>query len=74
MEETPNFDTGNLQILVIDEADILIEMGFQETLRAILRNIPKNRQTLLFSATLNKKMQELATLCLQKPERISLYT
>ena len=43
IEETPGFDLTNLLVLVIDEADVLLEMGFDETLNAILLNLPKTR-------------------------------
>lgn len=40
MEETPGFDGNNLKVLVIDEADVLLEMGFWEALKAILSYLP----------------------------------
>ena len=43
MEETPCFSADNLKILVIDEADSLLDMGFRETLNAILDYLPKER-------------------------------
>ena len=51
MDETPYFDCGGLKILVLDEADRILDMGFRATLDAILENLPRERQTLLFSAT-----------------------
>lgn len=52
MDETPGFEPSNLQLLVLDEADRILDMGFAATLDAILDNLPhKDRQTLLFSAT-----------------------
>lgn len=52
MDETPGFEVTGLQILVLDEADRILDMGFAATLDAILDNLPrKGRQTLLFSAT-----------------------
>ncbi len=47
-----NMDLGNLRIFVLDEADRMIDMGFIDDIAKIERNIPKNRQTLLFSATM----------------------
>lgn len=52
MDETPGFEPSNLQLLVLDEADRILDMGFAATLDAILDNLPTHgRQTLLFSAT-----------------------
>lgn len=64
MEESPGFSSHNLKMLVLDEADMILEMGFANTLRAILNNIPNERQTMLFSATLSKNIQELGRLSL----------
>ena len=57
MDETPGFDTTNLQILVLDEADRTLDMGFARTMDAILANLPTQRQTLLFSATQTKSIK-----------------
>jgi hypothetical protein len=52
MDETPGFETHALQMLVLDEADRILDMGFAATLDAIIANLPTTgRQTLLFSAT-----------------------
>lgn len=51
MDENPLFDCSNLQILVIDEADRCLDLGFQHTMNGIIENLPPQRQTLLFSAT-----------------------
>lgn len=62
MDQTVGFDTSNTQMLVLDEADRILEMGFADTLNAILNNLPKQRQTLLFSATQTKSIKDLARL------------
>lgn len=54
MDENPLFDCSNLQILVIDEADRCLDLGFQNTMNGIIENLPPKRQTLLFSATQTK--------------------
>lgn len=64
IEESPGFSSHNLKTLVLDEADMILEMGFANTLRAILKNLPSERQTMLFSATLSKNIQELGRLSL----------
>lgn len=73
LEETYGFETNNLQMLVIDEADVMLEMGFRNTLKSILENIPKC-QTLFFSATLNNEIHKLSEQCMTTPERIFLHT
>lgn len=72
MNETSLFDYSNLKMLVIDEADELLSMGFNKTLSAILTELPKKRQTVLLSATLGKDVLKLAKLALKMPERIYL--
>ena len=54
MDTTPLFDASSLGMLVLDEADRLLDMGFQKTVDGILDNLPQERQTLLFSATQTK--------------------
>ena len=61
MNETPFFDYDNLQMLVLDEVDRILDMGFTDELGQILRNLPMKRtQTLLFSATAKKSLEKLA--------------
>jgi ATP-dependent RNA helicase DDX10/DBP4 len=55
MDQTVGFDCDNLKVLVLDEADRLLDLGFQNTMEAIVGNLPKQRQTLLFSATQTNK-------------------
>lgn len=59
--------------LVLDEADRILDMGFAQTMDAILQNLPKERQTLLFSATQTKSVKDLARLSLHRPEYISVH-
>jgi len=73
MDETPNFDCGNLKILVLDEADRILDLGFKTAMNAIVENLPKDRQTLLYSATQTKSVQDLARLSLKNPKYISTY-
>lgn len=73
MDQTTGFDASNVQVLVLDEADRCLDMGFENTLDAILKNIPNNgRQTLLFSATQTKKVKDLARLSLSSPEYVAV--
>ncbi|KAH9928023.1 DEAD-domain-containing protein [Epithele typhae] len=72
MDQTIGFDAGNLQMLVLDEADRILDMGFQRTLTALLSHLPKTRQTLLFSATQTQSVADLARLSLKDPVPIGL--
>lgn len=73
MDQTAVFDVGNLQILVLDEADRIMDMGFQQSVDAIIEHLPKQRQTLLFSATQTKKVSDLARLSLKEPEYVAVH-
>ncbi|XP_031487572.1 DEAD-box ATP-dependent RNA helicase 32-like isoform X1 [Nymphaea colorata] len=73
MDETPNFDCSQLQILVLDEADRILDLTFKKDLNAIISQLPRQRQTLLFSATQTKSVQDLARLSLKDPERLSVH-
>ncbi|XP_018579590.1 probable ATP-dependent RNA helicase pitchoune [Anoplophora glabripennis] len=66
LQNTPDFLYKNLQCLVIDEADRILEVGFEEEMKQIINLLPKRRQTMLFSATQNKKTDALTSLALKK--------
>ncbi|XP_068123013.1 probable ATP-dependent RNA helicase DDX10 [Hyperolius riggenbachi] len=70
MDETSFFSACNLHMLVLDEADRILDMGFADTMNAIVENLPKKRQTLLFSATQTKSVKDLARLSLKDPEYV----
>lgn len=67
MDENPLFNCSTMQILVLDEADRCLDMGFQDTMNAIIENLPPDRQTLLFSATQTRSVKDLARLSLRDP-------
>ena len=73
MDETPNFECQSLKILVLDEADRILDLGFRETMRSVVENLPSERQTLLFSATQTKSVKDLALLSLSEPEYLSVH-
>lgn len=73
LDQTADLDIGNLQMLVLDEADRIMDMGFSATVDAIVDHLPKDRQTLLFSATQTKRVSDLARLSLTEPEFISVH-
>jgi ATP-dependent RNA helicase DDX10/DBP4 len=72
MDQTVGFDADNLQLLVLDEADRILDMGFKKTLTALLNHLPKTRQTLLFSATQTDSVSDLARLSLTDPAHIGV--
>ncbi|MBF0226220.1 MAG: DEAD/DEAH box helicase [Desulfobacterales bacterium] len=63
-------DISSIQYLVLDEADIMLNMGFKEELDAILATAPKNRQTLLFSATMPDEVAQIASNYMKDPVEI----
>ena len=65
-------DLSATTYLVLDEADQMLDIGFIHTLRKIARMLPKDRQTLLFSATMPKLMEELADTYLTDPVRVAV--
>jgi ATP-dependent RNA helicase DDX18/HAS1 len=59
----------NLQSLIIDEADRILQQGFEEEMNQIIKLLPKNRQTVLFSATQTTKVEELGKLSIPNMEK-----
>lgn len=72
LKNTENFNYKNLSLLIIDEADAILKIGFEEELKEILTILPVDRQTMLFSATLTPKVENLISLSMTDPVFVSL--
>jgi ATP-dependent RNA helicase RhlE len=67
-----SIDLSAVELLVLDEADRMLDMGFIHDIRRILRLLPNQRQNLLFSATYSREIEQLANGLLRDPERIAV--
>ena len=65
-------DLSHIEILVLDECDRMLDMGFIHDIRKILAKLPPSRQTLMFSATFSKAIQQLANTLLKSPTQIEV--
>ena len=65
LHNTEGFVFKNLKSLIIDEADRILEVGFEDEMRSIVKILPKERQTMLFSATQTTKVEDLARISLK---------
>ncbi|EEH50754.2 uncharacterized protein PADG_06833 [Paracoccidioides brasiliensis Pb18] len=70
MRNSASFTVDTLEILVLDEADRMLEDGFADELNEILTTIPKSRQTMLFSATMTNTIDKLIRVGLNRPVRL----
>ena len=73
MDQTVGFDCSNVRLLVLDEADRMLDMGFRQTMNDIVANLPRSRQTMLFSATQTTSVRDLARLSLASPEYLAVH-
>ena len=67
-----HLDLTAVKYFILDEVDRMLDMGFLPDMRRVLKVVPKKRQTLFFSATMAKKMQELANTMVQDPAYVSI--
>ncbi|KAG5881972.1 hypothetical protein JTB14_006010 [Gonioctena quinquepunctata] len=74
LENTKGFSLRALKYLVMDEADRILNMDFEVEVDKILKVIPRERRTFLFSATMTKKVKKLQRACLQDPVKVEVST
>lgn len=74
LSNTKGFSLRALKYLVMDEADRILNMDFEVEVDKILKVIPRERRTFLFSATMTKKVKKLQRACLQDPVRVEVST
>lgn len=67
-----NIDFSGVKYFILDEADRMLDMGFYDDIMKIERFLPKDRQTVMFSATMPPKIQQLAKTILRNPEEIAI--
>jgi len=67
-----SLDLSNVEVLVLDEADRMCDMGFLPDIKRIIRQVPEKRQTLFFSATMPEDIRLLADKILNKPEMVQI--
>ena len=65
-------DLSHVRYFVLDEADRMLDMGFSDDIMRIVAELPKDRQTLMFSATMPKKIQQLAATILHEPKEVKI--
>jgi len=70
--ERGSIDLSRVEMLILDEADRMLDMGFKDDIEKVTAAIPGERQTLMFTATLNRTMESLALTALRNPERIAI--
>jgi ATP-independent RNA helicase DbpA len=70
--EKGRIDLSELNTLVLDEADRMLDMGFQDAMEAIIAEVPSERQTLLFSATFPAQIKSIAERLMQQPELVKV--
>lgn len=70
--ERGSLDLSQVQVLVLDEADRMLDMGFWPSIRRLLAKLPSSRQTLLFSATMSESIERIARSTMRAPKLIEV--
>ena len=74
LQEQRILDLSSIQVLILDEVDRMLDMGFIEDVTRIIRSCPKERQTLLFSATVDERIGKIANWALRNPTLVDVRT
>jgi ATP-dependent RNA helicase RhlE len=72
LQQQGHLDLSNVQILILDEADRMLDMGFIHDVKKVLALVPKEKQSLLFSATFSDEIRDLAATLLRNPQSIQV--
>ena len=72
LQQQGMLDLGQVQILVLDEADRMLDMGFVHDVKKVLALVPRDKQSLLFSATFSDEIRELAATLLKDPQSVQV--
>lgn len=72
LQQQGMLDLGQVQMLVLDEADRMLDMGFIHDVKKVLALVPKDKQSLLFSATFSDEIRDLANNLLQNPQSVQV--